>query len=235
MTESELQELLRDCPLLFHMAEEGSWPSIQARGLLSTTALLDLYGIEGADREAVEAGRRPATVPLHHPEHGRAAIRDNGSLNEKKLAGCLEDGLTPADWYRILNARVFFWLSRERLEKLLEARFYRDEGHDVLEVEAAPLVAAYRDRITLSPINSGATGRVAARRGHRTFSPIAAYPYAEWRPKRRAGGRVVELAVLGGVPDIARFTRRVLRMQGGEKEGVVWERAAGVGFPPRPG
>ena len=45
MTETELEELLSDCPTLYHMAEDRSWPSIRHRGLLSTTALLDLYGV----------------------------------------------------------------------------------------------------------------------------------------------------------------------------------------------
>jgi hypothetical protein len=34
---------------------------------------------------------------------------------------------------------------------------------------------------------------------------------------------VVELAVLGGVPDIERLVRRVVRMRGDREVGVVWE------------
>ena len=34
-------------PPLYHMAAEGSWPSIQRHGLLSTSALLDLYEVCG--------------------------------------------------------------------------------------------------------------------------------------------------------------------------------------------
>jgi hypothetical protein len=147
-------------------------------------------------------------------------IRDNGPLNEKNLARVLDDGLSPEDWYRLLNDRVFFWLSRGRLERLLGARLYRDRAHDVLEVEAAPLVAAYRDRVRLSPVNSGATGRFPVRRGLGTFRAIEDYPYAA---RRRANRRepVVELSVLGGVPDIARFVLRATRMRGGAEEAVL--------------
>jgi hypothetical protein len=42
VNENELQELLADCLVLYHMAERGSWGSIQRHGLLSTSALLDL-------------------------------------------------------------------------------------------------------------------------------------------------------------------------------------------------
>ena len=213
MTEAELDELLSDCPVLFHMAEAGSWSSIRRHGLLSTQALLDLFAVEGGKRETIEARRRPQGVVLEDAEHGRVKIRDNKPINDKALEKCLEGGLSPADWYRMLNARVFFWLSPKRLGKLLGARAYAGDAHDILELEARPLVEACRDRITLSPINSGATGRFPVARGLSTFLPIAEYPYAAWRRKRTKGERVVELAVSGGVPDVERFVRRVVRRQ----------------------
>ncbi len=221
MTDDELDRLLRDCPLLWHMAEAGSWPSIREHGLLSTSRLLDRLGVAGAAREAIESRRRPAAVPLAGPD-GTVLIRDNKPLNDTRLARCLDDGLTPRDWYRLLNARAFFWLRRERLLTLMRA--YPGQDHDVLEVDAAALVAAHRDRITLSPINSGAIGRAAARRGLETFRPIASYPYGRYRAMRGPRDRVVELAVEGGVPDVARFVRRVVRMRDGVEEGVVWDR-----------
>ncbi len=244
MTEDELAELLREHPRLWHMAEAGSWPAIRAHGLLSTSALLDRFGVEGPAREAVEAARRPEKVRLGRgadvsretlptDDGAWAVVRDNKPLNERKLARALLDGLTPPDWYRLLNARVFLWLSRERLLRLLGAQAYRDEAHDVIEVESAPLVAAHRGRITLSPINSGATGPFAAPRGLRTFLPIEDYPYAE---RRRISRRepAVELAVLGGIPDLARFATRVVRMRGEREEAVVWERPAPPGAPSEP-
>lgn len=229
MTEDELTELLAGHPVLYHMAERGSWPSIRERGLLSTSALLDLYGVEGAERDGIEAARRPGPVVLDAPGLARAVIRDNGPLNLRKLARALPPDLPVEDWLRLLNGRVFFWLTEERLGRLLGAKLYRDTAHDVLEVDAAPLVAAHRDRIELSPINSGVTDPFPAPRGRDTFRPLADYPYADWRRKRgRSGEAAVELAVLGGVPDIARFVRRVRRMRGDREEGVVWSRS-GVG------
>lgn len=227
MTEGELEELLRDCPRLWHMAEAGSWPSIREHGLLSTSALLDRWGVEGAAREAIEARRRPRSVPL--PGASGVTIRDNGPLHEGRLAACLDDGLRPEDWYRLLNARVFFWLSRERLLKLMGARTYQGQAHDVLEVDARSLVAAHRERIELSAINSGATGRFPVRRGLATFAGISDYPYARWRLKRKRGERVVELAVLGGVPDIARHVVRAVRMRDGAEEEVLFDRSAPPG------
>ncbi len=213
MTDAELAELLRDCPTLYHMAERGSWPSIREHGLLSTSALLDLYGIAGVERAAIEGQRRPGSVALDHPALGRAVIRDQKPMSDAGLRRCLMDGLTPEDWYRLLNGKVFLWLTRARLLRLLSARPYRDAEHDVLELDTAALVGAYRGAITLSPINSGTTARFPVARGRATFLPIGDYPYHHWRTRRSRGERVVELAVEGGVADVGRFIRQVTRMR----------------------
>lgn len=112
VTDAELAELLRDCPTLYHMAERGSWPSIREHGLLSTSALLDLYGAQGAERAAIEGQRRPGPVTIERPAFGRAVIRDQKPMSDAGLRRCLTDGLTPEDWYRLLNGKVFFWLTR---------------------------------------------------------------------------------------------------------------------------
>lgn len=219
MTDGELAELIRDCPTLYHMAERGTWPSIRQHGLLSTSALLDLYEIQGAEREAIEERRRPEGVTIDRPALRPVVIRDQKPMDDAGLRMCLLDGLSPEDWYRSLNRRVFFWLTRERLLRLLNARPYRHDEHDVLELDTASLVAAYRATITLSPINSGTTKpfpSTASKRGRATFLPIAEYPYAQWRSNgRKPGERVVELTVDYSVPDVARFVRRAVRMQGG--------------------
>ena len=223
MTGDELDELLRDCPTLYHMAEAGTWPSIRRHGLLSTSALLDLYGVEGERRHVLESQRRPEGVALRRDGLEGAVIRDQKPLDDAGLARCLRGGLSPRDWYRLLNGKVFFWLTQARLMRLMEAKPYRALTHDVLELGAAALVSALRDAISLSPINSGATKPFPACRGPDTFLPIAVYPYADWRSRRPRGERVVEMVVEHGVPDVTRFVRRVTRRSGGQTEMVLFE------------
>ncbi len=200
------------------MAERGSWDSIQRYGLLSTSALLDLFEVTGRTRERIEAKHRPKNELIVHPSRGQAVVRDQKPMDDQSLLCCLLDDIKPKDWYRLLNERVFMWMSRDRLRRMLTARSYCTLEHDVLEINAAPLVAAYRDHITLSPINSGATKpfpRKQPKRGRSTFSRIEDYPYAMWHDKgKKAGECVVELAVTRGIPDIGRFVVRVLRMRG---------------------
>ena len=45
------EEFVRRYPRLYHMAQVGSWPSIERNGLLSTSALLDLFQIKGEARK----------------------------------------------------------------------------------------------------------------------------------------------------------------------------------------
>jgi hypothetical protein len=69
-------ELITRFPRLYHIAEAGTWPSIQRHGLLSTTALLDKFEITGTQREAIESKHRPRSVQISHKKYGVAVIRD---------------------------------------------------------------------------------------------------------------------------------------------------------------
>jgi hypothetical protein len=78
---------------------------------------------------------------IHHPRYGTAVIRDQKPMSDGGLVRALQDGLKPRDWYRILNKKVFFWLTRERLETLVNAREYREEpAVDYLVLNVVSLV-----------------------------------------------------------------------------------------------
>ena len=186
MTDFELAELVRECPVLYHMAERGSWPSIRKyRPSKYKTALLDRYQITGARRASIESERRPSSISLEREGLGRAVIRDQFPTYDSGLMRYLEDGLSPRDWYHKLNGKVFFWLTKQRLLALLNAGNYRHEEHDVLTVEAKPLIEAYRGRIWLCPMNSGCTRPYPHPRGNSTFQRISDYPYSHWRTRRK--------------------------------------------------
>jgi hypothetical protein len=180
----ELEQLLKDCPTLYHMAERGSWPSIRSKGLLSTSALLDSYGISGSRRRQIEGQRRPTSIELTQSGRAAAVVRDQIPIDDRGLDRCLLDGLSPESWYRLLNSKVFFWLTRERLLRLLNAGTYRALEHDVLELDTKGLVEAHSDRIWLCPMNSGCTKPYPHPRGYLTFQRIPEYSYAFWKSKR---------------------------------------------------
>lgn len=204
------EEIARIDPQLYHMAHFGSWPSIHKHGLLSTTALLDKFRVDPMEREAIESRHRGKTKPI--PNTKGAWIRDQKPLNERKLATCLQDGLTPADWYRMLNKRVFFWLTTERLKRLMLA--YPSETHLVLEIDTAELLKRHGASVSLTPMNTGSVSPMAFPRGLKSFLPPSDYPFDEYRRKKGSRAKaIVELTVCYSVPDVAAVTNVASHMK----------------------
>jgi hypothetical protein len=209
------------------MAESGSWPSIRKHGLLSTSAILDLFGIKGHARSAIEAEWRKESVSLSNPYYETVVVRDQKPMPEKALQRCL-DGLSPSEWYRLLNHKTFFWLQVSRLRRLLRAGAYRKRSHTVISVDTCALVQRHKDHITLSPINSGALfGGAGVKRGLNTFKPIDSFPYDEIK-KRRRENAIVELAVEYSVPDISDLALSVEEWFRGRRSKVIWRRSGAV-------
>lgn len=208
-------QLIKLYPRLYHIAEDGSWPSIRQHGLLPTKDLAGLYGASPTEIERLTRGHRPTSVELGHPEHGTAVIRDQKPLHPAKLEACLTD-MTVEEWLELLNGQVFFWLQQVRMEGMLRARPYRDRPHTILHVDTAALLAAHASQTRLCRINSGATLFRASARGSDSFKPIRDYPHRPREHPSPTGADVAELAVEGGVPDIADMVVRVERRQAGE-------------------
>lgn len=204
--------LIDKYPLVYHMAAVGSWPSIQRHGLLSTTALLDLFEVPADRRHALETRKRPESVVITHHKHGTATIRDQKPLHDSMLARCLRGRVSVEDWHRLLNGRVFFWVDEKRLNDLREARAYRKQRQTVIFADTRQLVARYATRIRLAHINTGATRSVYHFRDLTTFKTIEDYD----RPK------VVELTIDRSVPDLAEFVVRVEEIGGPDASHVIW-------------
>jgi hypothetical protein len=191
--------------MLYHMAQAGTWLSIHKLGLLSTTALLDLFEINGDLRLRIESTHRPKCVEISHPVHGTAVIRDQKPMSEKALLKCLLN-MSPRQWYELLNRRVFLWVTEQRVLTLLGARAYKNNEHLVMTIDTARLMAKYSQKTELSPINSGSTVYNPQPRGRATFASFDDFPYAE---RRKYGkGAVAELTIDYSIPDIKDFVLR---------------------------
>lgn len=210
-------------PRLYHMAEAGSWPSIQRHGLLSTTALLDLFNVHGEARKSIEERHRPESVVIEHPSVGSAVVRDQKPMDDIGLTRALYDDLTPQEWYKILNQKVFFWLTEQRLNTLLGARAYRNSRHTVLILDTQSLLEIYADKVLLSPFNSGATKPFPHPRGKDTFLPLTEYPYKDWSKKRKKKDPIVELAVQHGVEEVERFVLSVYETGAGNPDRQLYK------------
>jgi len=210
------------------MAEDGSWLSIEKEGLLSTSALLTLYRISGSKRNDIEEKWRPCKVTISCNGLQDAVIRDQKVMPPEDLEICLTGGMTPQDWYRLINGKVFLWANRQRLEWFLSANEYKNSPHIVVEVDTRDLLERHADRVTLTNFNSGSTlySRPYTKprsRGRRSFVSVAEYP-------GYAADGIVEVAVEKSIPEISEIAisaeRWIARETGYRK--VEYERLAQI-------
>jgi hypothetical protein len=198
------------------MAEASNWPAIRREGLHSASALLDLAGLTGVDRRRWEQEQRPQHAALPTG----AWIRDQRPMPPDALTRCLVN-MSPAQWYGLVNSRVFFWVGPERLDRQRAACSSRAQV--VLVVDAMRLAQAYADRVALTPFNTGNARRRPALRGAATFVPYRTWLETAWASEaaglgtreRSRSHAPVEFTVSGSVPDIQRFLTEIRELPAG--------------------
>jgi uncharacterized protein DUF7002 len=197
-------------PIAYHLAEAENWPSIRRHGLLSTRALLDRIGMDGAGRAVIERAHRPNPTILPTG----LLIRDQKPMPPVALERCLV-GLTASQWYELLNSKVFFWFDPMRLNR--QRRACSRSPQVVLIIASDRLVRQYAAHTALTPINSGNARRKAALRGAATFVPYSVWADSAWLSEAQALGTrprprthpPVELTVSDAVPDVMEFVLSV--------------------------
>lgn len=197
------------CKYLYHISEKGSWPNIQKLGLLSTSALLDLCGVTGAERFYIESQLRTRKVLIKHPTYGDIYIRDQDPMRDRpsegiKLTDLLEPGTTAQEWFEFLNGKVFFWVSEYEFKKMLCARLYRNKPHWVLKIDTRSLLTNYAGKASISSQNSGSLYSKKLR-GPSTFVPFL---------NSAAKNGVMELAIEHEVSNIEEHTLSVVECVG---------------------
>ncbi|GIJ50943.1 hypothetical protein Val02_78290 [Virgisporangium aliadipatigenens] len=192
-------------PRVFHMMSVTAWPSVQRHGLLSTLRLIDLFGLDTAERDRLLSSPRKQSTVLSAPGLPPAVIRDQKPM--KFIADKIGPDSSLGEYLNAINSRVFFWASPQRLNRLRHAKDYRTEEQVVLHVDTRALVERHGPRIELCRLSSGAvTQQNHPCRGHRSWLPIADYPYDEYRRRHGRDNALVEVTVIDVVPDILDLT-----------------------------
>jgi hypothetical protein len=197
---------------VFHLAEADNWPSIEKHGLLSAAALLTLPHRTEADRLRVTQHRTERTVLSDG-----CVVRDQLPMPPSALRRCLH-GMTPEEWYALLNGKVFFWVDPQRLERHIRA--CRRHPQIVMVLDVARLLECHGACAAVSRFNTGNARRRPATRGRGTFVPYASWLETGWQHEadalqtrlRARGHPPAELVVDGSVPDALSFvveTRRI--------------------------
>jgi len=131
---------------------------------------------------------------------------------------CLPKSLSPRTWYRLLNSKVFFWASRDRLNRLLRARHYRANLHDVLVIDTAKLLNDFANKIHLCRMNSGNTFPIPHLRDKGIFKRIEEYPTSKSGLPRPP---IAEVVVDLGIQNMERYVVDVRSMRAGEDCGSI--------------
>ena len=220
-------DLWRTYPLLYHMAWDGSWPSIREYGLLSTAELLREYGKSDNEIRELTQKRRPHWVTIETPGRPRAVIRDQKPLTDGGLRKALKDGMPketrdeppePWQWYEKINSMVFFWPTRNRLRTLMTAAAYDGLCHDVLIVDTKKLVELVGDKIRLSHINSGSTRPFPHPRNLALFQPIKEFPF---QTRMRKLGKLKAVAEVCVNTRVDRIEEAVINVMRGSAEEIL--------------
>ena len=189
----------------YHLADAENWPSIQRVGLHCATALIRQAGLRGAAARPFSFHRAVSPVL---PSGVR--LRDQSPMPPSALERCLDPGLTPADWYALVNAHVYFWLDTDRLARHRAACAKRPQI--VVTLDLPGLLARYRAHAFVTPFNVGNARRRPASRGQRTFVPLDAWLATRWASEARPGDKPrarahppAELAIAGAMPDVMDF------------------------------
>jgi len=199
---------------VYHLTDATNWPSIQRHGLLSAQALLDLAHIDQEEQLRINQHQRQTQLVLPNGTF----LNDQKPMPPTALERCLH-GMTPAQWYTLLNSKVFFWFDIERLNRL--RKVLASIPQIVLVIDTQRLLARYGDSISLSPINTGNARRQPALRGSSTFVPYKTWLQSGWASEAEALGtrprpkshHPVELTVTGSVPDITSFVINICRLE----------------------
>ena len=196
-----VSELISTYPRVFHSASGLAWPSIKQHGLLSTERLLHLFDVSPERQKELLTQRRSKSVKLAAPGLPSAVIRDQKPM--KFLEEKIEPGGYVESFLTAINSRVFFWLIVERLERLRNAKEYRNVEQVILHIDTKMLVERYEFQIELCRFNSGAiTQRNHPLRSRESWVAIGRYPHSEYRRRHGRVGALAEVTVLDAVPDV---------------------------------
>ncbi|BEP13406.1 hypothetical protein acdb102_17170 [Acidothermaceae bacterium B102] len=214
-------DLAAVAPQLFHLTAGDAWESIQEHGLRSATWLVRARSLDEerattlltAPREAIEVIGDPAD-PLGH-----ATLRDQKPLTLSKLERLVE-GITPENYIRLINDRVYFYMKAADVERVRGVRDAEGQPQLLLTLDSRRLLADYQGSVRVAKINTGATIGMQGRRGPRTWLAIDKFP--------GRATEVKEFTVLDGISDVTPYLVSAELWNAGEKVEVLHPAKAGA-------
>ena len=178
----DLSELAEHFPNLWHVTFAGGWDGIQRQGLLRA--------VDVAPKEA--DAFRPEVQRVEGADGLAVTLRDQ-VLSRSDPAPYL-DGITPAQWWSLINGRVYFFRKKEDATDLLDVYLGKGHAQEVVRVRTKAALEAVAGQVEVTTVNAGTFPRTKGpSRGPATFIPLADYPAA-------AVAKIQEVTVTVKVP-----------------------------------
>lgn len=148
-----LQEFCKERPYLYHLTDKDNLPLIlNSRTLLSTVDIAQMALSKEDAKNFLQSKRENhCTLSVNGTDY---KIRDQNPILMKVLERSLSDGLTTGEFIELLNKRVFWWPTIDRLNRHFNR--YVNEHPVILRVSTSEMLALNKN-VELCHLNSGAT------------------------------------------------------------------------------
>jgi hypothetical protein len=165
----DLGELAGRFPSLWHVTFSGGAQRILDEGLKpASVALAEL----GRGHEA--SAFRGAITPITGTGATKVTLRDQ-KVSRKDPGPCL-DGITPEEWWTVVNSRSYLFCRARDTERLVASYLGRGYDQEVLTFDTAGLLARCAGSVEVTTVNAGVFPRkTGVTRGRWTFVPLAEF------------------------------------------------------------
>jgi hypothetical protein len=178
----DVEQLAKRFPNLWHVTFAGGWDGIDRHGLLRTIDVAPL----GCEELRPEVTRVEASDGLQITLRNqlRSRVDPTPSL----------DGVTPAEWWRLVNSRVYFFCRQSHADQLVASYLGQHLVQEVIKLRTGPALELVADNVEVTTVNVGVFPRTKGpSRGPNNFVPLDEYPVADV-------GKIREITVAARVP-----------------------------------
>jgi hypothetical protein len=161
----DIGQLTKQFSALWHVTFAGGWDGIQQLGLLRAIDIAP----DRCDELRLEPNEvdGPGGTPIVLRNQLRSRIDPTPYLVK----------MTPAEWWRLVNSRVYFFCRQADLDTLVGAYVQRGLAQDVIKLRTRRALEDVADMIEVTTVNAGVFPREREpSRGRDTFVPLADYP-----------------------------------------------------------
>jgi hypothetical protein len=176
-----LEDFIKKKEFLYHLTDKDNLNKIKLRKeLLSTEAIVNQSSLGEKEKDEFLTQRRKTHIVVEVGED-KYKIRDQRPISILNLIKCLTTGFSVKDFFRMLNDRVFFWPTVDRLKSHYNR--YSSENPIIIKVSTGDLLKI-NSNAQFCRLNSGATrsnsylNGAPPQRGVGTFLPAKDFKYS---------------------------------------------------------